>query len=210
MTSTTKGVSAYRPQSYSSLERIAAHVRARLLPGRSDVEHVPGLELFESLDEYRVTVHGTSMRLQYGVEDLPAGLEAQAHHSVEENAIVVVLTEATYEDLRAGMGRALFTLCHEIGHAVLHPVELVDRRLAAVDARALHRGTLGGHKAFMDTEWQANGFAAAMLMPATGLHQMERAGELDVRMVAKTYLVSLQAAELRLKVFADRRRELLG
>ena len=62
----------------------------------------------------------------------------------------------------------------------------------------------------MDTEWQANGFAAAMLMPATGLDQMERAGELDVRMVAKTYLVSLQAAELRLKVFADRRRELLG
>ena len=62
----------------------------------------------------------------------------------------------------------------------------------------------------MDTEWQANGFAAAMLVPATGLVQLEQAGRLDVRTVAGIYLVSLQAAELRLKVFADRRRELLG
>jgi hypothetical protein len=210
MTSTTRGVPAYRPQSYSSLERIAAQVRARLLPGRSDIEPVPGLELFERLDEYRVTVRGASMRLQYGIEDLAPGLEAQAHYSVDEEAIVVALTEATYEDLRAGTGRALFTVGHEIGHAVLHPTELVDRRLAAVDSRALHRGTLGGHKAFMDTEWQANGFAAAMLTPATGLLQLERAGRLDVRTVARIYLVSLQAAELRLKVFADRRREILG
>lgn len=210
MTSITKGVAAHRPQSYSSLERIAAQVRTRLLPGRSDVEHVPGLELFEHLDEYAVTVRGSSLRLQYGIEDLPAGLEAQAHYSVEEEAIVVVLTGATYDDLRTARGRALFTVAHEIGHAVLHPTELVDRRVADVDSRALHRGTLGGHKAFMDTEWQANGFAAAMLMPATGLVKMEQAGRLDSRTVANTYLVSLQAAELRLKVFTDRRGELLA
>jgi hypothetical protein len=210
MTTITRGVAAHRPQSYSSLERIAAHVRTRLLPGRSDIEHVPGLELFERLDEYSVSVRGSSLRLQYGVEDLPSGIEAQAHYSVEEKAIVVVLTEATYEDLRAGTGRALFTVGHEIGHAVLHPTELVERRLADVDSRALHRGNAAGHKAFMDTEWQANGFAAAMLMPATGLVKMEQAGRLDARTVANTYLVSLQAAEFRLKVLADRRRELLG
>ena len=61
----------------------------------------------------------------------------------------------------------------------------------------------------MDTEWQANGFAAAMLVPASGLAEMERAGHLNVRAVAATYLVSLRAAELRLTVFTDRRRELL-
>jgi len=208
--STPKGVPALRPQSYSSLEPIAAHVRARLLPGRSDVEHIPGLELFERLDEYSVSVRGANLRLQYGVENLPSGLEAQAHYSMDEGAIVVVLTETTYEDLAAGTGRALFTVAHEIGHAVLHPNELVERRLANVDSQALHRGTVAGHKPFMDTEWQANGFAAAMLMPATGLVQLEQAGRLDARTVAGTYLVSLQAAELRLKVFADRRRELLG
>ncbi len=72
MTSMPKSVRALYPQSYSSLERIAAHVRGRLLPGRSDVEHVPGLELFERLDEYSVTVRGTSLRLRYGVSSLPA------------------------------------------------------------------------------------------------------------------------------------------
>jgi Zn-dependent peptidase ImmA (M78 family) len=92
---------------------------------------------------------------------------------------------------------------------VLHPTELVDRRLAQVDSRALHRGTFGDHKAFMDTEWQANGFAASMLMPATGLARMERSGGLDAPAVADHYLVSLQAAELRLKVFRHRKGELL-
>src|SRR5450432_3740745 len=192
MTSIPKGVPALRGQSYSSLERIAAQVRTALLRGRSDIEHVPGLELFERLDEYSVVVRGSNVRLQYGVDDLPSGLEAQAQYSPDEEAILVVLTEGTYADLRAGTGRALFTLAHEIGHAVLHPNELVNRRLSAVDSRALHRGAVGGHKAFMDTEWQANGFAAAMLMPASGLAQMEKVGPLDVRTVAKTYLVSLQ------------------
>jgi uncharacterized protein DUF955 len=209
MTSSPKGVSAYRAQSYSSLECMAARVRAQLLPGQSDAEAVPGLELFERLDEYSVSVRGSNMRLQYAVEELPLGLEAQAYYSVEEAAIVVALTEATYKDLRAGLGRALFTLGHEIGHAVLHPVELLDRRLAAVDSRAFHRGRLSGHKAFMDTEWQANGFAAAMLMPATGLLKLEQAGRLDTRAVSNIYLASLQAADLRLKVFAERRRELV-
>ena len=157
MTLMPKGVHALRPQSYSSLERIAAHVRSRLLPGRSDIEHVPGLELFERLDEYSVTVRGSRVRLQYGVDSLPSGIEAQAHDSPDEEAIVVVLAEATYDDLRSGTGRALFTLGHEIGHAVLHPTELVDRRLAAVDSRALHRSTPGEHKPYMDTSGKQTG-----------------------------------------------------
>jgi IrrE N-terminal-like domain len=210
MTGTTKGVAAHNPQSYASLERIAVHVRARLLPGHSDLEPVPGLELFERLDEYTVTVRGASLRLQYAVEDLPTGLEAQAYYSTDETAIVVALTEDSYEALSAGAGRALFTVAHEIGHAVLHPLELVERRVASADARALHRGTVGGHKAFMDTEWQANGFAGAMLVPAAGLAKLEASGQLDARSIARTYLVSQQAAELRLKVFVERREELLG
>jgi hypothetical protein len=209
MTGTTKGVAAHHPQSYASLERIAVHVRACLLPGHSDLEPVPGLELFERLDEYTVTVRGSNLPLQYGAEQLPTGLEAQAYYSTEETAIVVALTEDSYRALSAGFGRALFTLAHEIGHAVLHPQELLERRIASVDARALHRGTAGGHKAFMDTEWQANGFAAAMLVPATGLAKLEASGRLDARNIARTYLVSQQAAELRLKVFVDRRDELI-
>ena len=46
-------------------------------------------------------------------------------------------------------------------------------------------------------------------MPASGLAEIEKAGQLEVRTVASTYLVSLQAAELRLKLFARRRGELL-
>jgi hypothetical protein len=205
-----KGVEAYSGQSYASLEKIAAHVRARLVPHHGLSAPIPGLELFERLDEYGVTVRGQALQLEYGVEELPPGLEAQAHFSIEEGAIVVELTPSTYEDLRLGIARALFTLCHEIGHAILHPAELVDRRLAAANGTALHRGAVAAHPHYKDTEWQANGFAAAMLMPAVGLVELEQAHpELSAELLSQVFAVSLQAAELRMKVFADRRRELL-
>jgi hypothetical protein len=205
-----KGIRAYRAQSYASLERVAADVRANILPGWSDLDPVPGLVLFERLDDYCVPVEESKIRLQYAVESLVSGIEAQAYYSVDEEAVVVALSETTYERLHAGTTRALFTVGHELGHAVLHSAELVDRRLAAFESRALHRGSPRTHPAFMDTEWQANGFAAAMLMPARGLVQLEMEGRLDSVTVARTYLVSLHAAELRVKTFLERRHGLVG
>lgn len=96
------------------------------------------------------------MPLQYGV-DLPLGLEAQARYADDDGAIVGALSEDTYYELCAGAGRALFTLGHEIGHANIHPEELVDRRLAHVDSTGLDRGVVDGHKPYLDTEWQRMG-----------------------------------------------------
>ena len=208
MTAMLKGMRAYRAHSYSTLESVAARVRALFFPGLSDVTALPGRDLFDKLDEQAVSVRGTTVRLQCGVEPLPQGLQGLTYHSVEDEEIVVVLTTETYRQLCAGGARALFTVGHEVGHAFLHPAELVD--LARVGARpgVLRKGEVESHRTYMDTEWQANGFAGALLMPACGLLKIKAAGSLDARTVASTYGVSRQAAERRVKILAEQGNKL--
>ena len=73
---------------------------------------------------------------------------------------------------------------------------------------ALHRGEQA-HRPFRDTEWQANAFASALLMPAQGLIALEREhGALTVVEIADRFGVSHEAAGYRLDLFAKRRGEL--
>jgi hypothetical protein len=165
VTGSVRGFPAYSGQSYSSLEKRAAHVRAALLPGYPVHCAVPGLQLFERLDEYQVHARGRPLHLQYGIEELAPGLEAHARYSIDEEAIVVVLTPTTYANLADGVGRALFTFCHEVGHAVLHAAELVDRATAAGQGAALHRGSASAHKALEFPRYGGQpGYAARLLI----------------------------------------------
>lgn len=60
--------------------------------------------------------------------------------------------------------RASFTICHEIGHFVLH------RMLGGV---SFARSTCSKKpQVFADPEWQANTFASEFLMPATAVRDM--------------------------------------
>ena len=210
MTNIPRGVPAYRSQSYASLEKIARRVRSRLAPGIAMHDSLPGVEIFEGLDGYEVSVGSGTIPLKYGVESLPLGFEAHAHFSSDEGAIVVALAEETYGDLEAGIPRALFTLAHEIGHAVLHARELVHRGLGPPSPESLAR-PVPAHRMFLDTEWQANGFAGALLIPAEGLRYLENGGaNLDEFLLREQFGVSHLAAELRLKTYCARRHELTG
>ena len=75
---------------------------------------------------------------------------------------------------------------------------------------AFHRGRQG-HRACDDTEWQANAFASALLMPAPGVAALERenGGLLTVSMIVERFRVSREAANYRLDLFTARRLELL-
>jgi len=203
-----RGVPAYRGRSYAELERLAGDVRRKIAPAAKVTESLNATSIFEHLDEYRVSVRGTSVALDYAVENLPPTVEAEAKYDPETNKIVVTLSAKTYAELRRGTPRAVFTVAHEIGHAVLHPAELFDRALAP-DPRAMQR-VIPTHQLYKDTEWQANGFAAALLMPARGLLILEANGaDLDGFVISEQFAVSMQAAELRLKTYSTHKRDLL-
>ena len=74
---------------------------------------------------------------------------------------------------------------------------------------AFHRGRQD-HKAYTDTEWQANAFASALLMPVRGMVALERLkGKLTVSLIVDRFGVSREAAGYRLELYGKRKVELL-
>lgn len=65
---------------------------------------------------------------------------------------VMKIREDTYVGAISGNPRDRFTLCHELGHFLLHTPERVS----------FARGDV---PAYMDSEWQANTFAAELMAP---------------------------------------------
>jgi Zn-dependent peptidase ImmA (M78 family) len=99
-------------------------------------------------------------------------------------------------------------LAHELGHCGLHTDQLIRlSQLPRKQQAAFHRG-YSDHKPYQDTEWQANNFASALLMPAKGLDGLEKAGLLNPLAVSTRFHVSAEAASYRLALFAARRAEL--
>lgn len=86
--------------------------------------------------------------------------------------------------------RQRFTVAHEIAHYVLHSDLIGD---GIVDD-AMYRSSRGDH-----IERQANLYAAAVLMPAPLVRQKFREGVRSYGEMAKTFEVSYQVAEIRMK-----------
>jgi hypothetical protein len=204
----TRGFKAQRPRSRSAIERIAQGLRSKmnLLP----TAPFPGVELFEALDDFGVIFDGRRIPLNYACRDLPVGVEAQALFNSDEGVIDIIVPEATYFDLEANVPRARFSIAHELGHVYLHTAELL--RLASfphADA-ALLRGKKFDYPVFYDTEWQADTFAASMLMPGQGLVKLEtQRGSLTEQLIQSHFGVSRASAEIRMRMFAEHRSDIV-
>jgi Zn-dependent peptidase ImmA (M78 family) len=79
--------------------------------------------------------------------------------------------------------RQRFTIAHEIGHLILHPLGEVFRDT-----------TFEGNP----REAQANGYAAGLLMPYSMLAPLARAHDYDASRLAEVFQVSKRAMEIRL------------
>jgi Zn-dependent peptidase ImmA (M78 family) len=90
------------------------------------------------------------------------------------------LREDVYDAAVAGQPRHRFTLAHESGHAIMH-VGTLNRM--SPSAKPI---------TFRDPEWQANKFAAALLMPR---HLVKKRKSIDE--IMQRFGVSREAAELR-------------
>ncbi len=195
-----RGIRAKRARSYRDLEAVAANVRRSL--GFSTAASLSGVELFERLDAYRVESGTSIARFDYAVRPLTLAVEAQTRYDPDSSRLVIELSEETYAALEAGQDRAKFSLCHEIGHGVLHLQELVALAGLHHEEAALLRGRPQQHSPCWDTEWQADGFAGALLMPARAVFGLLK-GQLSPESGPTLQLalgVSAAAAEVRLRV----------
>jgi len=202
------GVRADQKFSYRAMEQAATYVREQLkFPAD---EALDPLRLFEDLHEISIGQRdGTAIPLRGGVITLEDS-EGYTRYDRQRRIIEILASELTYLRLEQGHPRAAYFVAHELGHCVLHTDQLV--RLAQMPTNqqaAFHRGRTD-HKPYEDTEWQANAFASALLMPAAGLVSLEDEGlELSPLFVARRFRVSQEAASYRLNLFESRRRDLL-
>ena len=199
-----------RPLSYSTVERYASLARSALLPLQSLTEAISGLDLFEDLHQLEIESRGLLLQVNYAVNELPAGLEGISNYDSDREEMLITLSPKTYSSLEIGVPRALFCLCRELGHVCVHTEKLVELSNIPHNVAALHRGEVPAHRIFEDTEWQTNAFAAAFLMPGTGLAELEARGIiLTPRELVRRFNVSFDAARIRLDIYRARRSELV-
>ena len=94
-----------------------------------------------------------------------------------------MIREDVYEAAVSNLPRHRFTVAHEAGHALMH-VGTLNRMPPST----------GKVPAFRDPEWQANRFAAALLMPRHLVSKCASVGEIMQR-----FGVSRECAERRIK-----------
>jgi hypothetical protein len=191
------GYKAPRALSYRTVEDHAAWFRTRLgLP--LDQPLPAGIQLFERLGDLQIRVDGRTIEVAPHVEPIPR--EGLTRYREDPERFEVVLREDTYERLEGSDDpRARFTVFHEIGHLVEHPRLLLQMSEIPHAERALMRGRTE-HAAFYDTEWQANAFAGALLIPAAGLRKLP-SHALVPWQIATDYRCSQQCATIRLELY---------
>lgn len=93
---------------------------------------------------------------------------------------VMKIREDTYVGAISGNPRDRFTLCHELGHFLLHTPDRVSFARGEVPA-------------YMDAEWQANTFAAELMAPYKLIRGM------DVEEIMRECGMSYMAASIQYK-----------
>ena len=103
----------------------------------------------------------------------------------------ILVSEEVWEALEAKAPTSHFaktTICHELGHALIH-VPILRRRLQVNNVLArMQRAKL---RAFEDPEWQAWAFAGSILIPRTSLNLLEEEyGTISTDLVSAVFEVS--------------------
>lgn len=84
----------------------------------------------------------------------------------------IIISETVYTDAYNGDPRSRFTIAHELGHAVLH---------TPLDGFAIGKDACAYKESYYNSEWQANTFAAELLIPtSTLLHLISEGVSIDI------------------------------
>lgn len=157
-----------KPRSRNDIRKITDFIRDAL--DLSNSYEFPVVELLERLSELAGDP-GFYMEI---VEDYE--LNCYARIFPEEKKIVI--RNSVYEGACNDNYRDRFTIAHEIGHYFLHPSSSIS----------FARGQI---KSYEDPEWQANTFAAELLVPHRLIQKMQP------NEISKKCKVSRQVAEIQ-------------
>ena len=160
-----------RARNTDSIRRQALAIRPLLVP-----KNAPFFEMgwfIERLFDFGITCDVVEAK------ELPRGVEA----CCAPEHLLIQFSEQTYSRACRDDPRARFTVIHELGH------------LAMAHTRPLNRQNDDEIKAFQDSEWQANTFAAEFLMP---LDDIKKRALNNPDLLQLEYQVSGQAAETRI------------
>lgn len=164
-----------RGLSHSVIERKALQFLSMTSPASlSFPGPVPILDIFENkmdLFDFRVLI-GKNIKGLGGFTDV-------THRYIQ-------ISCSTYRRLEKGDPQGKFTVAHEFGHAVLHS----EYKAAIFALRSQIRP-------FEDPEWQANTFAASVLMPFPTMKMLFQKNDLTPENVMELYQVSWSAATRR-------------
>lgn len=166
------------PRSVKEIRHIAMRVRGILELPRliNNMEH-----FLEKLFIFGITIDV--------VDNESMGLGGWQHSEAccNPETAVIWLPNNTYCDACNNEPRAKFTIFHELGHILL------------AHRRILHRNTTNNninYKPYEDSEWQADQFAAEILMP---LEEIRLFGLSTTEQIQNLFGVSFQAADNRIR-----------
>jgi predicted transcriptional regulator len=192
------GIPADKARSYASIEAVAAGLRQKL--NLEMLERFDALDFFEKqIDDIVIIDHGKEIKMVEAIDDCPQ--EGMTRWDTESQRLEIVLAQRTYDMLQENHVRARSTVAHETGHAVLHTAQII--RLAGMNLKshvAFHRDR-NPHKAYLDTEWQANAFASSLLMPAEGVKLLVEEKNFSTTRLVCVYGVSEESATYRLETY---------
>ncbi len=164
----------------------------------------------------RLLISSSLYRLPVDVDALAKSLGIEVTYSSLEDdysGLLVIRngTAAAYINSSHHPNRQRFSLAHEIGHFVLHERQQTAIENAYVDKamRLYHRADRRDLGQSGKMEWEANLFAAALLMPEELLRSKvldegyDLEDELDVSRLAVVLKVSEQALSIRLTKMKD-------
>lgn len=141
---------------------------------------------------------------EFGINVYPASREELGNRDGATDPAGSEITILVSEDVWGALEQptptshyARTTICHEIGHAVLH-VPVLRRRLQLQGVLA--RTQRAALRPFEDPEWQAWMFAGAILMPSVTLRMLQHEhAKLSADLVGSIYEVSSPMAHSHLR-----------
>ena len=161
-----------KPRSIKDIRELALLLRKAL--NLDKVDKFPIMEFIEGV------MHTIDEEFYYEIVDKET--MGNIHGLACPNEHCIKIREDVYNRCVEGYGRDRFTIAHEVGHYLMHNSNVTLARLGKEKVQA-----------YMDPEWQANTFAAELLMPINLIDTT------DVKKIAEKFGVSYSAASIRLK-----------
>lgn len=130
------------PLSRNAIREYARYVRHQL--------NIDGQLFFPIVEVIESLANDTTVDFDY--EIVPDSELQTEYGNTNTSENVMVIRQSVYDGAVKGKQRDRFTLCHELGHWLIHQPENIS----------FARGKI---PAYCDPEWQANVFAAELLIP---------------------------------------------